>query len=455
MSNKPTLEHVKPNSHPVFDEILRSCRAYLDGKLEVDQLKKQLQKSVIGTAIKTNTKQKSLNKERYENLHALQSIISFFVRGTEASEIKALGRIQTMTDTIIAVIQRQFGFELPGFGIITFDTISDIKRAYWSARAEKTLSRDELKRPHHVIRINDIPFAESVFPALLSRNSELLGYSVVVEDVPWSDVGAALYNGRIDVALYNSALLTQLKSVETLFKHKLIYSSDPLIRYEGYAVIWRRPKNVEMTGKIGVPWKSDFSDVVRENTIRGSIRIKTHPRPGSHSAFVTQPRLRAKNVVFKSSADEVLQAVVDDELEFGVVGGLQARYAEKQFPKYGPNKTSFYVRTIGYLNMKDVLAVAPDSKADCKFWVAVNRRDEAATLISAMTTLWNELVVRGWDAASNDLDDKLRWNLVDIVNGHKHRSYIDDFPMLQKLIKDHDDGVGKEVKYTPPRLETP
>lgn len=417
---------------PQFNAALNFCVAYLrsQGSRTAEQKKlhaslKPLATSLFGASAAPT----AANSQRRENLQAIQRIVELLTDISESHD--ELQRAKDVVDVLTGIVQESFGKELDGFGgAVGFDTISKIKSAFWSRRAKKLSTDNRSSSTHRVIRINDIPFAESVYPALLSRASNDLGYSILVEDVAWSEIGAALYNQKIDVALYNGSLTTQLKSVETLFDRKLLYKSAPLIRYEGYEIIRCSPYAGKIgLGKLGVPWKSDFEEVVKSRLKKGPIRFQ---RLGA--------TISLNDLVYMPSADEVLEAVVDGKLEFGIVGGLQAEYAAKQFPWLKSSSRTLKIKG-------QTLNLLPTEKANCAFWVAVQRRDEAVSLLSAMTTLWNELVVRGWEHAINASVNAIQDELVSIVNEHPHRSYVDDFSALRALITKHDVNVGKIIAY--------
>ena len=360
----------------------------------------------------------------------LQSMISYFV--ASAFDAPSLGRVGDLVDIVAEVLQARLGDSVRGW-TISFETLSALRQCYWDARARKTARRIERNRTHRVIRINDIPFAEAIFPTLMSWHSDRFGYSIVIEDVPWSEVGASLINGRIDVAIYPSYIKAQMGSIETLFDRQSIYRSEPLLKYRDYPVIRNTHPRVGLS-KLGVPHRSDFDPVLHHSAKNGCIHFRKSWRERSSISVPS-------DIVFCKSADEVVARVVNGELEFGLVGGLQARYAVSQFGQsIRPGKPG-KVELCTNLN-------GPDDDGDCFFWVAVNRRDEAEMLVGAMVALWNELVFHGWQEVlasdgANEASDKPaipspQVQLVEMVNAHSHWSFVKDFDELRSLIVTHD-----------------
>ncbi len=371
-----------------------------------------------------------------ENLCAIQHVVSFLT--DIASGEREVERVKDVAECFATAVQDKFDIALSGFGgsPIGFDTISKIKRAYWRARGAKFSHHTHSNPTHEVIRINDIPFAESVYPALLSRRSNDFGKTIIVEDVQWSDIGAALLNQKLDVALYNGSLRAQLKGVETLFARRLIYRSAPLIRYVGYEII-RRTHSEPSDFKLAVPWKSDFDEVVRQHIRkRGGLKLRSR-------------QVQVDDIAYLNSADQVLEHVVDGKIKYGIVGGLQSLYAQKQFVNVPSPGTKFGITVQSSLDNLDI------PEANCYFWVAVERRDEAKRLLSAMTTLWNELAVREWEKVVNDPSHTIQNDLVEIVNLHPHRAFVDDFQMLHELITRHDRRIGEVVPYRCELVELP
>lgn len=354
-----------------------------------------------------------------------------------------LRRVELLADVLANLLSEQFGKTC--FGInIDFNRISSIRRAYWSARRRRTQQRRERHPTHRVIRINDIPFAEAVFPELMSINAHELGYTIeVIPDIAWSEVGAALFTNRIDAAIYNGSIRRPIQDFRHFFDHKIIYESGTLFSYGKYVILENPQPQESIRNSFGVPWKSDFEDVVNQHL--NSVNNRTNrSMPEGHLTGIEYCSDYPKNerrdrldvtIHFCDTADQALQRLVDGRLHYCVVGGLQSHYGITQFGASGRGRHR--VRRLGYLDRTG------DSSHDdaVRFWVAVDRDDQAQYLINALVTIWNNHVVRGWDRLVHSTRPDIEVfsdRFVELVNSHPHHSYVKNFDALKDLIDFHD-----------------
>lgn len=423
---------------PKFDSILETCVAYLSGEITQERLFAMLRKPVSAVFSKRTRDSLKEEPDRKANLRALQSLIGFLVAISRSH--KELNLVHDIGESIVAIIQEDFGRPASGFGMeINFSILSELKAAIWTSRAPGVFRPPiTVNKTLKIIRINDIPFAESVYPVLLSRKANDLGHSIIVEDVEWTDIATALYTKKIDVALCNGPLKKQLANVLTMAGHRLsdiknVFRSEPLMRYQHYPIIRRSKCQGTAQGKIGIPSNSDFEDVANQpQYLRNGILVVPLKKNGDVIEFPNN------KIVHMQSADDVLAHVVDGQLEYGLVGGLQARYATTQFAQRVAAKSS--PKSDNHFCVEQISSLTDETKDEgCRFWVMGKSRTEAAKLISIMVTLWNAQVGAGWKLACSDTDPDFQAELVEIVNCHRHRAFIKNFQMLKDLIDFHDD----------------
>lgn len=360
---------------------------------------------------------------------ALKGIISYLV--AMAHSRSRIHNAAHLMEAISKALQNRMETSVVGYGTITFKMISELRQTYWTARRNKSIadsrySPSVISHPSFpVLRINNFPFAESIFAELMSLHAGELAYKIDVVDVPWSEVGMALYTNRIDVALYNGWVTDQIKGIEYKFDRKLIFRSEPLYRYKTFPIIQSLTEN-SAPPKICVPWKSDFEFVVRDNITQESNGIR---------AFRIEPTGDCldpvRDINYCTTADEALEQVIIGKAKYCIVGGIQAHYACHHFSERIRMCTGIDWRSAPY-----------GAKGNAHFWVAVDRRDQAQKLIASMVTIWNDHVARGWARVgnSNDLSmQRTRNALVEFINAQPHRVFVNNFEDLKKLISDHDD----------------
>jgi hypothetical protein len=353
---------------------------------------------------------------------------------------RRLGRVEILADILTETLCEGFGEKY--FDVtIDFVTVSDLKQAYWSARRRRTQRQRPRHPTHRVIRINDIPFAEAVYPELMSIYANELGYTIeVIPNIEWSEVGAALFTGRIDVAIYNGSIKNRINEFATLFDHKIIYKSEPLFRYKDYIILENTASGDELS--FGVPWKSDFEDVFREHWSepKNDSDLVSYLTGVVYNEVVDPARKLPKLPVtmrYCDSADQALQRVIDGHMRYCLVGGLQARYADSQF---GGRSDKVKLLQLGHLNR----ATQGSEDDHVRFWVAVDRKDQADTLLHAMAAIWNSHVVRQWDRIARSTTsttsgiDVFQDKLVELVNAYPHQAFVKNFGELTSLVRRHD-----------------
>ena len=363
---------------------------------------------------------------------AIRALLAYFV--SSATSEHELGLVQELTNRICSATQRSLGSNLEGWPV-SFQNIAQIKQSYWDARASRVMHDIARNRTHRVIRINDIPFAEAVFPALLSWHSNDNGYNVLIEDVPWSEVGEALFTERIDVAIYPGYITNQLKSIRQLFPEKMVVRGSRLLEYRRYPVI-RNTGTVEKPSKIAVPRHSDFELVIDEAKSRGFVELRTGTEKGR--------RIRVgSGIEWYHSADAAMADVINGKIEFGLVGALQSCYATTEYARGTLGGNHFKVELCGVLNRS--------SPNDCFFWAAPRKTNKAdgCKLLSAMTSMWNKQVVDGWKNLANysvsAAEQRAQSRLVALVNSQSHCSFVSNFEQLRELISGHDVGFDRPV----------
>lgn len=359
------------------------------------------------------------------------------------ARIKDIGRL---TDLIANLVKKRLAIS-DSCRSELFTTMARLKQAYWSKK--KDLNGPLPRHPaYNVLRINDVPFAESVFVELLSHLASEAGYVVEVQNVAWSDVGMALHTGRINVALYNGSIIHQFPGIAHRFGRKLIYASNKLYKYQHYPILRAVEKTPRALNHIGVPFNSDFDDVIKTNRDGKRLSLRT-------------PRglrwVRVDDITYCDSADEALDSVVSGKLKYCIVGALQSDYAARQFPAM--------VEEIGQV---DRLPPAKDPKRKrmfqkirdedqgiVRFWAAVDRRDEAERIIGTMLAIWNNHVLRLWEKIGHGMKinvEKDEDRLLDFINAQPYRVFVDRFGSLKLLIDKHD-GPLNPADYGVIRLE--
>ena len=268
-----------------------------------------------------------------------------------------------------------------------------------------------------------------------------LGYTIeVIPNIEWSEVGAALFTGRIDVAIYNGSIKNRINEFATLFDHKIIYKSEPLFRYKDYIILENTASGDELS--FGVPWKSDFEDVFREHWSepKNDSDLVSYLTGVVYNEVVDPARKLPKLPVtmrYCDSADQALQRVIDGHMRYCLVGGLQARYADSQF---GGRSDKVKLLQLGHLNR----ATQGSEDDHVRFWVAVDRKDQADTLLHAMAAIWNSHVVRQWDRIARSTTsttsgiDVFQDKLVELVNAYPHQAFVKNFGELTSLVRRHD-----------------
>jgi hypothetical protein len=388
-------------------DILDECYRFLDNGITAQQLKREIKAKLFSS---------SSTPSGPIFLAALKALIRYLT-DTNKDESR-LSRVHIVANTIALEIQNELGSA--EYGGINFNTVAEIKQAYWSAKAKHDDRKELRHQSYDVLRINDVPFAESVFAKLMQEHTGELGYIIQVVNVEWSEVGAALRSNRIDVALYNGTIKNQLLGVEHRFDSKLILPSKRLYRYSQYPVLASTLPGAE--NKISVPFNSDFEVVIEDNVKGGRIRLG--PRES----------IDAKNgVIYCSSADEALANVVDGKTKYCIVGALQRYHALKQFGKSR-------VRDVSLLD-QSLKTKKEESEADARFWVAADRRDDAKDIIAAMVAIWNKAVVREWNRIVYTIDPALKarqTEIIEFINAQQHKAFVERFDDLVQLISTHD-----------------
>jgi hypothetical protein len=362
-------------------------------------------------------------------------MITYFV--TVAMSDEEIDRVEALTLSICEAARMRFGATVSGW-LVNFRTLAALRQSYWDARSFRRERQLKLRRSDPVIRINDIPFAEAVFPALFAWYGGLNGYTVLIEDIPWDEVGPALVVGRINVAIYPEFLKSQVLPVRNKFPDRLLVRSEPLLEYHDYPVI-RNSGPVSKPGHIGVPTGSDFDLIASDLLASGHFEAVDMRGP---------QRVIVKGKIHKyKSADEVLARVADGELEYGLVGGLQGEYAKQQFGKNVAGGAGPLLSVCAFLN--------PRQPNPCYLWAAPTTIPQGEKLLKPLIALWNEAVMGGWRnlstiEANEDSDEsdlpKQRRELVAMVNSQSHCSFVEDFQQLNSLVRHHDANLGERVK---------
>ena len=198
-----------------------------------------------------------------------------------------LRRVEKLADVVANLLSEQFAETHFREGNIDFARISLHPARLLVGSPTQNAMATTTPPTHRVIRINDIPFAEAVFPELMSLYAHELGYTIeVVSDIAWSEVGAALFTNRIDAAIYNGSIRSNIENFRGVFDHKIIYESAHLFSYSKYVILESPNPQESIRHSFGVPWKSDFEDVVNQHlelvkhrpsplTPEGHLRVRT------------------------------------------------------------------------------------------------------------------------------------------------------------------------------------
>lgn len=363
----------------------------------------------------------------YESVRAMIAYLA------SIADMEQQRRVREITELICRAAQSSFGEYLNGWRV-SLHSISKIRQTYWDSLRAREIPELIPNDVGRVVRINDIPFAEAIFPALLSSETRN-GLSVVIEDVEWPDVGRALASGRIDVAIYPTQIREQLRNVSVERRRGSLYRSAPLLAYRDYPVI-RNTGAVVEPSKLAYPRGSDFGNVIRDNSVQGSLSLVS----GNGSTFdVTLDKFLYR------SADEVMARVVDGRVEYGLVGGLQAHYATRHHGSGTNLGLPFTIEVYTQLNLKRANSAY--------FWTMAQCQEEADYIINLMIDQWNELFVMNWpDLGAEGLQvpaniRKSREKLLTIVNCQSHWSFVDDFADLRTLINEHDANLENRVNH--------
>jgi hypothetical protein len=346
-------------------------------------------------------------------LHALSQLIFYFVAATRDSE--RLKLVYLVTSTITKLLHERIGQEIPGYGVLKFEAVTQVERAYWVARnwwrqRQFPRRRDYLKK---VIRINDIPFAEGIYGELMSFLSDAYLNAIEVVSLPWEQVGNALLYGYIDAAIHNDSIVTSIER-----RTRRLYKSNRLFSYTKYPVLENTKASIPAGGRLmAVPSKTDFNDVIDDILAhnQGLVNIPN----GTES-------LRKEQIGYVDSADDALERIINGGARFCMTGGIHAQYALRAFKNHG-------IILRGYLDK-----ATPE--VDVRFWVACDSSAIARESLSPLIRLWNQTATR-WRTLSDTDDEKYEEDkdrLVELVNSNSHKVFVGDFADLKNLIRDHD-----------------
>ncbi len=355
------------------------------------------------------------------------AILGRLTSSSPASDIdSSLRGIVSMTAN---VVQNNIGRNLGGQKI-DFEEVCSIWQMYWSMRHSLAHIKPERHRAFPVLRLNAIPFAESVFTELIRLGANQHAVTVeVVNDLKWPDVGVGLLSGRVDVALYNTAIMQQLlaaKHHSDRYARKLVFRSSRVARYQTYYILERKDGySTEEQPVLSVPWRSDFQqhiNIMARNSDDGSPFLEIS---NSTREKILKLDIRTQ-IRFCDSADEALALAIDKEVSHCMVGGIQHEFAINQFGNM--------IHLYGELTYN---SDAAETGEDIHFWVAVDRKEEAENIIKTMVAIWNNEVADRWmrlggGGSSNESIEKE--HLLTSVNSQLHTVFVNDFECLRSLI---------------------
>lgn len=128
-----------------------------------------------------------------------------------------------------------------------FSGITKVRQHLWKCRVAR---KPDVEVVHDTVRINDIPFAESSYLYLMQHEASRVGIELVIQPIPWSEVGAALLTNSIDVAIYNQAIDNQLGGLSRSTSCSGLVRTGALFRYDNYPLIASREITKELLKKL-------------------------------------------------------------------------------------------------------------------------------------------------------------------------------------------------------------
>jgi len=362
------------------------------------KLKKDLITSSVTEAIKKSYKD-DLNAELIDELEHLVS---------HHSKDKRYGK--DIVDCIAKGVTNAISSECA-----TFDDVTTIRQAYWNKQQYTNVN---YRKTDRTIRINGLPFAEGVFVYLMAHYAHEYGINLKIENIPWQDIGTALLTNRIDVAIHNDSIKnSQLRGRGHLANNRILFRTEERIfQYTGYSILGREPIT-----RLFTPLSINKDRIaVVQNSDHEHVFLAWYAKEKTSGALSVEKRWLPVH-----TPDAAVEAVVNGEVNFCLVGALHKDYAQKEFEAVFKNERSL-----------------PCEGIDLYCWSVSHRKSDSNMLLNDLVTLWTEMV-RQWNHVKHsqgESEEELRNSCVAFVNGQPNKGFIErEFKDgLQKFIDEHD-----------------
>ena len=241
-----------------------------------------------------------------------------------------------------------------------------------------------------VIRINDLPFFESIYLRALVEAARIQrNIKIELIKVDWSNVANAFQNRSIDVAVYNETLLEQIDASQV--------SSIDLLEYKGYFLF----------GKKGMPAPH-----------RKSRRLeKICVVKNSDFEAIGRAKYGTERLHFVDNSDKAVLGLLDDtaEYDYVIVGGIQSQFLRDNFS----DQVSEWSPFRGIANTQ------------IKMWF--DRRDSKIdTHLELIQTLWSEIL-------QSFKNENYEWNKEHIkyINQRSSAACVESTDGLTKMKTEH------------------
>lgn len=248
-----------------------------------------------------------------------------------------------------------------------------IEQSYWEEHAAPNIFRDDrcesLRRreslnitfffkekpsdsPRRTIHVNQLPYGEAAFLRLWCWFVELhTGVSIkIIPDYGWEEVGRRLYNGDLDLAVYNDAIIPPNNREMNFQKapgnffvfsdYDLLVSASFLREYASCMSNSRGSRSLATQLLDGLPYRAELAkrketDALRDLLLRGRITVPIETGIDQPLSRFCKKHLGIKlddcEQIQNGNSDDGLASLLDEHSDVYFGGAIHSHYAQSVF----------------------------------------------------------------------------------------------------------------------------
>lgn len=322
--------------------------------------------------------------------------------------------------------------------LIRFTDLADIEQAYWNCNV---LEQPNPLAAHRTVRMNALPFAESVILHRMVSLARDQGINLELVEVPWDHVGRALLTNRIDIAFYSKAIAKQLRELKHELEGRILYrSSKTAMVYHRYYLLRRNPKLYPNTGlprfKVAVVANSDHETVLEYLLTSPSTAIRKKLR----RIGLPVGRFNVKDLeCVVSNPDDAVEHLVngDGGVTHCLAGGIHYQYIKNHLAHCIDDGDTVRV-------CKDAFKAPADEgqfPTELRFFTVSRSSKDAAEFLRPIAAIWSAFD-QDWNHLRHGMDGnqelkKRRIRCAVHVNRDPKKVFVSNWPELRDLITDH------------------